>query len=59
MIDNISCGIWFLEEANKGIKYLEAINVTDEELMTPIKNLILEILNPEVPFTEKIHEKWS
>ena len=39
--NNISCGIWFLEEANKGIKYLEAINVTDEELMTPIKNLIL------------------
>ena len=57
--NNIYCGIWFLEEANKGIKYLEAINVTDEELMTPIKNLILEILNPEIPFTEKVHESWN
>ena len=46
--------IWSLTEVNKGAVSLQFSKGNLEDAMVSIRNLILEILNPEVPFTEKI-----
>ena len=45
-------GIWSFADASKGPQILEYINGNHDTAMISIKNLILEILNPEVPFIE-------
>ncbi len=48
----VETGIWSFAMANKGV---QALHFTEGDLdmaMTSIKELILEILNPEIPFVE-------
>ncbi len=45
--------IWSLTEVNKGAVNLQFAKGNLEDAMVSIRNLIREILNPEVPFTEK------
>ena len=55
----VETGIWSFAEVNKGV---QKVNIKDGDLddaLQSIRNLILEILNPEKPFEEKIHEKWD
>lgn len=55
----ITTGIWNFAEANKGLQEVNFKNGDLEEALLSIKNLILEILNPEIPFVEKLHESWN
>ncbi|WP_292010096.1 PD-(D/E)XK nuclease family protein [Chryseobacterium sp.] len=48
----IETGIWSFAEARKGVVPLQFEKGGIEEAMTSIKNLINEILNPDLPFTE-------
>lgn len=50
----IETGIWSFAEAKKGIAALQFEKGNLDDAMTSIQSLILEILNPDVPFTEKI-----
>lgn len=56
---NVQCGIWSFAEAKNGVKLLEIYNEKDLSInnlsvcMNSIKNIILEILNPEIPFVEQ------
>lgn len=45
-------GIWSFAEVNKGVKPLQIIDGDYTDAMLSVKNLILEILNPEIPFVE-------
>ena len=49
----VQAGIWSFGEASKGIIPLEIINGDSDTAMVSIKNIILEILNPELQFIEK------
>ena len=49
----VQAGIWSFGEASKGIIPLEIINGDSDTAMESIKNIILEILNPELQFIEK------
>ena len=50
--NQFEAGIWSFADASKGPQILEYINGNHDTAMISIKNLILEILNPEVPFVE-------
>ena len=56
---DIETGIWSFAEVKNGVQNVEIKDGNLEDALQSVRNLILEILNPEVPFTEKIHEKWS
>lgn len=56
--DELQCGIWSFAEVNNGV---QTLNIFDENslnlskidiCMHSIRNIILEILNPEIPFKE-------
>ena len=56
--NQLQCGIWSFAEIGKGIQTLKLYdneNIDNENVsicMNSIKNIILEILNPEIPFKE-------
>lgn len=60
----VQCGIWSFAEVKKGVQNLQIFGddqVTGQQLFWPreaLKTLIEEILNPEIPFTEKTHQQW-
>ncbi|WP_312765897.1 PD-(D/E)XK nuclease family protein [Epilithonimonas sp.] len=56
--DNIETAIWSFAEVNNGPQKLNFIDIEDSEVGDSIKNLIFEILNPEVPFEEKEKASW-
>ncbi|MDO4763716.1 MAG: PD-(D/E)XK nuclease family protein [Flavobacteriaceae bacterium] len=55
---SLQCGIWSFAEVNSGVQTLkiyEDLELNRENVkvcMQSIENIILEILNPEIPFTE-------
>jgi len=57
-INQLQCGIWSFAEIGKGVQTLKIYdneNIDNENVsicMNSIKNIILEILNPEIPFKE-------
>ena len=55
----IETGIWSFAEVGKGLQNVEIKDGNLDDALYSIRNLILEILNPEKPFEEKIHEKWG
>ena len=55
----LETGIWSFAEVNNGVQKVEFTEGNFEDSLVSVKNLILEILNPEVPFTEKVHESWN
>lgn len=52
-------GIWSFAEVNKGVQTLVIENENLQSAMISIKNLILEILNPEIPFTETVKMQFD
>ena len=60
----VECGIWSFAEANKGVQNLNIFcenEISLELLETPmksIKNVILDILNPEKDFVEEEKVSW-
>ncbi|SFH90007.1 PD-(D/E)XK nuclease family protein [Halpernia frigidisoli] len=63
--NQLECGIWSFAETGKGVQSLEiyeetSLNLKNLEMpLKSIKNLILEILNPELTFTENIPVSFS
>ena len=55
----VQAGIWSFGEANKGIVPLEIENGDADTAMVSIKNIILEILNPELQFIESEKISYS
>ena len=57
-VNQLQCGIWSFAEIGKGVQTLRIYdneNIDNENVsicMNSIKNIILEILNPEIPFKE-------
>jgi len=51
-------GIWSFAEVKNGVNFLNITNLEDQEIELAIKTLILEILNPDIPFIEKEHIGW-
>ncbi len=57
-VNRLQCGIWSFAEIGKGVQTLKLYdneNIDNENIsvcMNSIKNIILEILNPEIPFKE-------
>ena len=57
-VNQLQCGIWSFAEIGKGVQTLKIYdneNIENENVsicMNSIKNIILEILNPEIPFKE-------
>ena len=57
-VNQLQCGIWSFAEIGKGVQTLKIYddeNIDNENIsvcMNSIKNIILEILNPEIPFKE-------
>lgn len=56
--DNIETAIWSFAEVSNGPQKLNFIEIEDSEVEDSIRNLIFEILNPEVPFEEKEKVSW-
>ncbi|WP_326985461.1 PD-(D/E)XK nuclease family protein [Chryseobacterium sp. MP_3.2] len=60
----VQCGIWSFAEVNEGVQQLEIFGSDEISLsqlakpMASVKNLIVEILNPEIDFTEKVQSNW-
>ena len=58
VVNQLQCGIWSFAEIGKGVQTLKIYdneNIDNENVsicMNSIKNIILEILNPEIPFKE-------
>lgn len=60
----VKCGIWSFAEVNKGVQNLSIFG--DDEIslqllenpMKSVKNLITEILNPEINFSEQEKVSW-
>ena len=58
--NQLECGIWSFAETGKGVQSLEIYDETSLNLknldipLISIKNLILEILDPELTFTENV-----
>ncbi|MBD8081716.1 PD-(D/E)XK nuclease family protein [Chryseobacterium caseinilyticum] len=50
----VQTGIWSFADAKKGVVSLEFAQGNLENAMVSIKNLILEILNPEISFVENV-----
>lgn len=57
--DNIETAIWSFAEVNNGPQKLNFNDIEDSEVEDSIRNLIFEILNPEVPFEEKEKIIWG
>lgn len=57
--DNIETAIWSFAEVNNGPQKLNFNDIEDSEVEDSIRNLIFEILNPEVPFVEKEKIIWG
>ncbi len=55
---NIETAIWSFAEVNNGPQKLNFVETEDSEIENSIRNLILEILNPEIPFEEKEKVSW-
>ena len=57
-VNQLQCGIWSFAEIGKGVQTLKIYDnesIDNENVsvcMNSIKNIILEILNPEIPFKE-------
>lgn len=56
--DNIETAIWSFAEVNNGPQKLNFVDIEDNEVEDSIRNLIFEILNPEVSFEEKEKVSW-
>ncbi len=56
--ENVETAIWSFAEVNIGPYKLNFIDVEDSEVEDSIRNLIAEILNPEIPFEEKEKVSW-
>ncbi|WHF52192.1 PD-(D/E)XK nuclease family protein [Chryseobacterium gotjawalense] len=60
----VECGIWSFAEANKGVQNLQIYGdeeISNQSLVSPmnwIKNVIVEILNPENDFVEEVKTSW-
>ncbi len=52
----VQTGIWSFAEANRGLISLEFSEGNLDEALISVRNLILEILNPELPFAEELPE---
>lgn len=50
---NVETAIWSFAEVNNGPQKLNFNDIEDNEVEDSIRNLIAEILNPEVPFEER------
>ena len=63
--NQLECGIWSFAETGKGVQSLEIYDETSLNLknldipLISIKNLILEILDPELTFTENVPVIYS
>lgn len=57
--DNIETAIWSFAEVNNGPQKLNFNDIEDSEVEDSIRNLIFEILNPEIPFVEKEKIIWG
>ena len=61
----LQCGIWSFAEVTKGVQNLHLfgeIEITEQLLQTPmksIKNVILDILDPQLEFIEEVKETWG
>ena len=61
----VECGIWSFAEVNKGVQNLHIFGnkeISANQLTTPmksIKNVISEILNPEIDFVETEKVSWG
>ncbi len=56
--NHIETAIWSFAEVNNGPQKLNFIEIEDSEVEDSIRNLIFEILNPEIPFEEKEKVSW-
>ena len=56
--ENVETAIWSFAEVNNGPQNLNFIDIEDAEVEDSIRNLIGEILNPDVPFEEKEKVSW-
>ena len=56
--ENVETAIWSFAEVNNGPQNLNFIDIEDSEVEDSIRNLIAQILNPEVPFEEKEKVSW-
>ena len=54
----IEPAIWSFAEVNNGPQKLYFIDIEDSEVEDSIRNLIDEILNPDIPFEEKEKVSW-
>lgn len=63
--NHLQCGIWSFAETGKGVQNLQLFEETILDLnilempLESIRNLILEILNPEIPFAENTTQNYS
>lgn len=61
----VECGIWSFAEVNKGVQNLSIFGESEisnhllEMPMKSIKNVILDILNPEIDFVETEKVSWG
>lgn len=55
----VQTGIWSFAQASKGVVNLEFVKGNLDDAMISIKNLINEILNPEIPFTESTKPEFE
>ena len=56
---NVETAIWSFAEVNTGAQSLNFVDISDSEVEDAIRNLIFEILNPEIPFVEKEKIIWG
>ena len=56
---NVETAIWSFAEVNTGAQPLNFVDISDSEVEDAIRNLIFEILNPEIPFVEKEKIIWG
>jgi len=60
----VQCGIWSFAEVNEGVQNLQIFGENEitlellESPMNSVKNVILQILNPEIDFVEKEKASW-
>ncbi|MGC4129856.1 MAG: PD-(D/E)XK nuclease family protein [Bergeyella sp.] len=52
--ENIATGIWSFAEVNRGVATLEFDKCSLDDALVSVRNLISEILNPEIPFAETV-----
>ena len=61
----LECGIWSFAEVNKGVQNLHVFGEKEisgallETPMKSIKNVILDIIDPEIEFVEEVKETWG